>query len=235
MTLDEVMAELQRRGNEQTKTTFLRHGAKEPIFGVKVGDLKVIQKRVKVDHELALALYATGNSDAMYLAGLIADPPKMTKAQLNKWMKAAYWSMLADYTVAWVAAESRFGVELARVWMDSPQERIAAAGWFTYASVLGITPDTQLNLPEIESLLDRVRREIGTAKNHVRYAMNNFVIAVGGFVAPLLRKAQATAQAIGTVAVDMGDTACRVPNAGESIAKMESLGRIGKKRKSARC
>jgi hypothetical protein len=34
-------------GNEQTKKIHLRHGAIEPLFGVKVGDLKAIQKKVK--------------------------------------------------------------------------------------------------------------------------------------------------------------------------------------------
>jgi 3-methyladenine DNA glycosylase AlkD len=48
------------------------------MFGVKVGDLKPIVKQIKGDQELAMQLYATGNSDAMYLAGLVADGRKMT-------------------------------------------------------------------------------------------------------------------------------------------------------------
>lgn len=235
MTRDDVMAELERLGSEQTRKTFLRHGAKEPFFGVKIGDLKVLQKRIKVDHELALALYDTGNSDAMYFAGLICDPAKMTKAQLHKWVKAAYWQMIACYTVAWVAAESRFGAELARAWIDSPKELIASAGWNTYASLVGITPDDELDLAEIEKLLDRVPKEIGAAKNHVRYCMNGFVIAVGGAVLPLVKKAKAVAKALGPVAVDMGDTDCKVPLATECIAKIESKGKLGAKRKMARC
>jgi len=47
MTLHEVMRELEAMGNEQTKKIFLRHGAKEPFFGVKVGDLKKIVKKSK--------------------------------------------------------------------------------------------------------------------------------------------------------------------------------------------
>ena len=57
MTCEEVLAELESFGDEQTKKTFMRHGAREPFFGVKVQDLKKIQKKVKVDHELALALH----------------------------------------------------------------------------------------------------------------------------------------------------------------------------------
>ena len=56
----------------------MNHGAKEPFFGVKVGDLKKILKKTKKNHELSLELYKTGNSDAMYLAGLMADEKKIT-------------------------------------------------------------------------------------------------------------------------------------------------------------
>jgi 3-methyladenine DNA glycosylase AlkD len=235
MTCKEVMAELKKRGDAQTKKTFLRHGAKEPYFGVKIGELKVIQKKIKKDYELSLQLYDTGNSDAMYLAALISDPQKMTKADLKKWMKGAYWHMLAFYTVAWTASESRFGRELALEWMDSSLDLVATAGWATYASLVSIKPDAELDLSEIEKLLARVQAEIGSAGNHTRYAMNNFVIAVGGYVVPLNAKAKAAAKAIGTVEVDMGDTSCKVPFAPEYIAKMEEMGRLGRKRKSAMC
>ena len=118
MTAKDVLVQLKALGSEQTKKTLLRHGAREPFFGVKVADLKTLQKKIKTDHALALDLYASGNSDAMYLAGLIADP---------------------------------------------------------------------------------------------------------------------AAKALGVIEVDMGDTSCRVPDAGASIAKIEKAGRVGKKRKHAMC
>jgi 3-methyladenine DNA glycosylase AlkD len=230
-----IVAELKNLGSESIKKVLLRHGAKEPFYGVKVEDLKKIQKRIKKDHELALALYDTGISDAMYLAGLIADPMKMSKANLRKWAKGAYWNMLAAYTVPWVASESRYAVELAKEWMDSPREMIATAGWNTYASYISIKPDADLDLKEIERLLGRVQKEVHTAANQVRYVMNGFVIAVGASVAPLTARAKAVARAIGTVEVDMGDTSCKVPDALEYIAKVEAAGRLGKKRKAAAC
>ena len=235
MTAKEVMAELKKLGTEQTKKTFLRHGAREPYFGVKIADLKVLQKKIKKDHKLALELYDTGNADAMYLAGLIADPEEMTKADLKKWVKGAYWNMPAGYTVPWVASESRFGRELALEWIDSNEELIATAGWSTYSSLVAIKPDEELNLAEIEKLLDRLKAEIGSAPNRARYAMNNFMIAVGGYVAALTAKAKTTARAIGTVECDMGDTSCQIPSAFDYIAKIERMGRVGKKRKTAMC
>jgi 3-methyladenine DNA glycosylase AlkD len=234
-TAAEIVAELKTLGSESTKKVLLRHGAREPFYGVKIEDLKTIQKRIKKDHGLALALYDTGVSDAMYLAGLIADPMKMSKADLRKWAKGAYWNMLAAYTVPWVASESRYAVELAKEWMDSPRELIATAGWSTYASYVSIRPDADLDLTEVERLLGRVQKEIHAAADRVRYVMNGFVIAVGAAVAPLTARAKAVARAVGPVEVDMGDTSCRVPDALGYIAKVEAAGRLGKKRKTAAC
>ncbi len=235
MTCDEVLAELERFGSATTKRTLMKHGAREPFFGVRVGDMKTLVKKIKVDHALALALYDTGNSDAMYLAALIADPMAFTKPQLKKWAKGAYWYMLSGFTVPWSASESKFGRELALEWIDGDAEQIQNAGWCTYASLVALKPDADLDLKEIEGLMARAKKEIGSAPNRVRYAMNNFVIAVGCYVAPVNAKAKAVAKALGEVEVDMGDTSCKVPVALEYIEKVERMGRVGKKRKRAAC
>lgn len=235
MTADEVLAELATLGSEQTKKVLMRHGAREPFFGVKVEDLKKLQKRLKTDHALARQLYDTGNSDAMYLAGLIADPARATKAELRRWVKKAYWQMLSDYTVPWVAAESPHGAALAREWVDSPHELIASAGWATWAGLVAITPDEELDLDEIKGLLERVEEGIHAAPNRARYTMNGFVIAVGTYVVSLGEAAKGAAQRIGAVTVDMGETSCKVPLASEYIAKVEAAGKQGKKRKTAFC
>lgn len=235
MTTSEVMKFLKDHGSAQTKAIFVRHGAREPFDGVQVADLKTVVKRVKKDHALALALYDTGHSDAMYLAGLIADETRMTKAILNRWVKGAYWSMLSEFTVPWVAAESRHGWELSARWIESKQEGIAASGWATFSSLVAITPDDGLDLDALERLLARVARAIHAAPNRVRMTMNGFVIAVGSYVNPLHQKALAIARQVGEVRVDMGGTACKVPGAIEHIQKVVKRGSVGKKRTSSRC
>src|ERR1039457_1131259 len=107
MEVAEIMAELQGMGSESIKKILLKHGVKEPFFGVKVEHLKTIQKKVKKDYGLAKGLFATGNADAMYLAGLITDDEKMTKADLQIWAGEAVSNNISDYTVPWVAAEGK--------------------------------------------------------------------------------------------------------------------------------
>lgn len=235
MTKKEVLEQLEAFGEERTKNTFLKHGAKEPLFGVKVGDLKKILKKTKKNHELSLELYATGNSDAMYLAGLMADEKKITKAHLEDWVSKAYWYYLSEFTVPWLAAETDFGLELATQWIASKEESIASAGWATFSNYASICPDEALDIETYSQLLDRVVKEINTAQNRVRYTMNGFVIAVGSYIPALTEKAQEIAAKIGKVSVEMGGTACKVPLASDYIQKIIDKDRIGKKRKQARC
>lgn len=235
MTLKEVMAELEKFGNEGTKKTLMKHGAKEPFFGVKVADLKKVLKKTKKNHELSLQLYDTGNSDAMYLAGLMADESKINKATLNKWAKEAYWSYLSEYTVPWVASETSYALDLAAEWILSDKENIASAGWSTYASYAGITSDEEIDIELYSNLLDQIEKEVHSAQNRVKYVMNGFVIAIGSYIKPLNTKAMKIAEKIGKVSVDVNGTACKVPLATTYIQKVVDRGSIGKKRKSARC
>ena len=235
MTAEEIVEELKALGSESIKRVLVKHGAKEPFFGVKIEHLKKIQKRIKTNYQLALNLYDTGISDAMYLAGLIADDARMTKTDLQKWIKGAYWYAISEYTVPWVAAGSPHGHALALKWIESKQESIAAAGWTTYACLVSIKADEDLDLDELRQLLGRIEITIHKQPNRVRLCMNQFVISVGAHVAELTSLAIQTAERIGVVSVDMGDTACKVPHAVDYIGKIQERGTIGKKRKSVKC
>ncbi len=235
MTVEEIVEELRSFGSESTKSVLIKHGAKEPFFGVKVGDLKKIQKRIKKSHDLALGLYDTGISDAMYLAGLIAEDGRMTPDDLQRWAEQAYWYMLSEYTVAWVTAESRYGWEMALQWIDSDKENIASSGWATLSGLVSLTEDSALNMPRIESLLERVEQSVHRQPNRVRSTMNGFVISAGVYVPPLADFALGVAGRIGRVSVDVGETACKVPLAADYIHKCLARGSGGKKRKTVKC
>jgi 3-methyladenine DNA glycosylase AlkD len=235
MTADAILKQLKSLGADSYKKVLFNHGVKEPVFGVKIEELKKIQKRVKKDYQLALDLYDTGVYDAQYLAGLIADEAKMTKKDLKNWLASANCSAICGYTAAAVAAEGKHGWDLALEWIASKKENVAAAGWDTLSFVVALKNDADLDIARLKKLLKEVETSIHDAPNHVRYAMNGFVISVGAYVKPLTDLAKKTAEKIGVVKVDMGNTACKVPFAPDYIKKIEARGSIGKKRKSARC
>ena len=235
VSADDILRELKPLGSESYKRVMLRHGVREPFYGVKIEDLKKIQKRVKTDYQLALDLYDTGVYDAMYLGGLIADDRRMTRKDLQRWLDKATSPPIAEYTVPWVAASSDYGRELALEWIDSPKEDAAAAGWNTLSGLVALKEDSELDIAEIKRLLQRVGKTIHQQPDRVRYVMNGFVIAVGSYVKSLTDEAIAVAKKVGNVTVDMGDTACKVPSAPAQIRKVQQRGSIGKKRKTAKC
>ena len=208
MTCQQIIAELQTMGSETTQRIFKNHGATGTVLGVKVEDLKKIQKKVKKNHQLALELYDSGISDARYLAGLIADESKMTKQHLQHWAHNAGWHMISEYTVPWVASESMHGYELALEWIKSAEDSLKASGWATLASLATVKQDSELDLPHFKKLLQRVVKEIASAPNRTRYAMNGFVIAVGCTIKDLTEDAMEAGRKIGKVQVNMGGTAC---------------------------
>src|SRR5260221_7127102 len=134
MPAKEILEELKPLGKESYKRVLVKnHWVKEPCFGVSVTELKKIQKLTGTDYQLALDLYDTGNYDAMYLAGLIADDARMTKKDLQGWAEKAYGGSLPGATVAWVAAEGPHGWEMALKWIESPKIPVASAGWATFS------------------------------------------------------------------------------------------------------
>ena len=236
MNTKDVLKEIENAGNDSIKKTLIKHGAREPLYGVKIEDLKKIQKRVKDNHQqIALQLFETGIGDAMYLAGLMADGAKINKQQLQQWAKKADWQMVSEYTVPWVACENEAALELALEWIDSPKENIASTGWCTLSSMAATWPDEKLDLLIFEKLLERVEKQIEKSANRVCYCMNAFVIATGSFVKPLNKKAIDTGKKIGDVEVDMRGTFCKVPYAPDYIKKVVDKGNLGKKKKTAKC
>jgi 3-methyladenine DNA glycosylase AlkD len=235
MTAQEIVEQLQSLGKDSIKKVLLNHGIQEPLFGVKVEDLKKIQKKIKKDYQLALDLFDTGIYDAMYLAGLIADDHQMTKRDLQRWAEKSPCDPISEYTVAWVAAESLHGFDLARTWIESRKERVAVSGWATFSGLVAIKDDAELDLAELKQLLERVRKTILKQPNRVRYVMNGFVIAVGSYVTALTELALQTGEQIGPIEVDMGDTSCKVPYSPDYIRKVQQRGSIGKKRKTTKC
>jgi len=84
----ESLAWLERRGTKRNRDAMLRYGIIAPkAFGVSVGDIKQLSKRLGSDHELALALWDTGWYEARMLAPFVDEPEKVTAAQMNQWAR----------------------------------------------------------------------------------------------------------------------------------------------------
>ncbi|PPA90080.1 DNA alkylation repair protein [Brevibacillus laterosporus] len=235
MNLEMVMQELEALGKERTKKMYISNGAHEPLFGVATGAMKPIAKKIKISHRLAEELYATGNYDAMYFAGIIADPKAMTESDYDRWMDAAYFYMLSDFVVAVTLSESDIAQEVADKWIASGEELRMSAGWSCYCWLLGNRLDVEFSESKISNMLDIVKNTIHDSPERTKSAMNNFLYTVGISYLPLHEKAVETAKAIGIVEVKRDKKKSSFLNAYERIQKEVDKGKLGFKRKYVRC
>jgi len=217
MSLNEAMRTLEKAGTAQTRKTYARHGAEEPMFGVSFAVLKTLVKKIGVDHDLALELWNTKNHDARILAMKIADPAAIASSDLDRWAKETRMRGCGGYVAA-LAAESPHGDAKARAWCASSDVTLRAHAW----TLAGMIANGDETIPD-EWFLERlgvIEKSIHKASNSEREGMNMTVITLGGRNAALRKAATATAKRIGKVEVDHGDTSCKTPDAVAYIEKM---------------
>ncbi|WIY63444.1 DNA alkylation repair protein [Bacillus arachidis] len=235
MDFEKVMQELEALGKERTKKMYISNGAQEPLFGVATGAMKPIAKKLKMNQRLAEELYSTGNYDAMYFAGIIANPKAMSESDFDRWMDGAYFYMLSDFVVAVTLSESDFAQDVADKWIASGDELRMSAGWSCYCWLLGNRLDNEFSESKISNMLEIVKNTIHDSPERTKSAMNNFLYTVGISYLPLHEKAVETAKEIGTVEVKRDKKKSSFLNAYESIHKEIDRGRLGFKRKYVRC
>ncbi|TRZ40148.1 DNA alkylation repair protein [Niallia circulans] len=235
MEFKTVMEELEALGKERMKKMYMTNGAQEPLFGAATGAMKPIKRKIKINQPLAEELYATGNYDAMYFAGVIADPKAMTEADFDRWIDKAYFYMLSDYVVAVTLSESDIAQEVSDKWIESGDELKMSAGWSCYCWLLGNRKDSEFSEEKIANMLDKVKDSIHEAPERTKSAMNNFVYTVGISYKPLHEKAVETAKQIGVVEMKRDNKKSSFLNAAENIQKQVDLGKLGFKRKYVRC
>lgn len=235
MDFDMVMQELEGLGKERLKKMYISNGAHEPLFGVATGAMKPIAKKIKKHQPLAEQLYATGNYDAMYFAGIIADPMAMTEADFDRWIDAAYFYMLSDYVVAVTLAETDIAQEVADTWIASGEELRMSAGWSCYCWLLGNRPDSEFSTTKLANMLELAEKTIHHSPDRTKSAMNNFIYTVAISYVPLHEKAVATAKAVGPVEIKRDKKKSSILLASENIQKELDRGKLGFKRKYVRC
>ncbi|MEW6130418.1 MAG: DNA alkylation repair protein [Acidobacteriota bacterium] len=214
MDVQEVMQQLEAAGSEQTRKTYRRHGVTNEMFGVSYAALYALQKKIKINQDLAKKLWATGNHDAQVLATLIADPRQFTAKEFESWAKDLNNNVISD-AFAKLAAASPLAQKLSEKWRDAKSECLGQTGWL----MLAVTAANKA-LPDsyFEPFLETIERDIHSRKNRVRHSMNNALIAIG-LRDKLQKRALAVAKKIGKVEVDHGDTNCKTPDAGQYILK----------------
>lgn len=83
-----VLVWLRRHGSRHNREGMARYAiTSDRIFGVSVSALRRLAKELGPDHELADALWATGWHEAKMLAAFVAEPARVTPAQMDRWAR----------------------------------------------------------------------------------------------------------------------------------------------------
>jgi len=212
------MKALEAQGTEQNRKTYRRHGALGALYGVSFKQLDELARKIRVDHELARALWRTGNADARVLAMKIADPTSLQASELDAWVKDLDYYVVAD-TFASLVARSSHAKKRLEKWCKSKKEWTGRAGYQVLCHVAMQPAESSASDADLAAFLPRIEGEIHEAANRKRSAMNNALIAIGTRSDALEKKALASARRIGKVLVDHGDTACKTPDALSYIPK----------------
>lgn len=217
MTYRDVMKELKALGTAQNRKVYKRHGAGENLFGVSFANLGKLQKKIKIDHDLAGKLWASGNTDAQSLATMIIDPKQAEEDFLDRMVKDISYYALVDIYVRNIVSKSPHARKKMEQWIKSKDEWVGRAGWM----LLSILAMQDKDLPDVqlEKYVQAIEKSIHRAKNRTREAMNSALISIGIRNDKLERLAIAAAKRIRPVEVDHGETACKTPDAVDYIKK----------------
>jgi 3-methyladenine DNA glycosylase AlkD len=193
MTLNDTLKQLKALGNEKMRAHNTKYGAGDDQFGVKHGDIRVLAKKIRTDHKLAMSLWKTGNVDAQLLAVLLIKPKDLSAKEVDRLVRSISFAHVADWLNSYVVAQHPDKETLRQKWMAADDRWLARAGWQLTASRVGKSPDG-LDLP---ALLDRIESEMGDADPVVQWTMNNTLAAIGIHVPKLRKRAIAIGEKLG--------------------------------------
>jgi 3-methyladenine DNA glycosylase AlkD len=183
MTLEQALRQLESLGSEELRAYNAKSGAGDKQFGCKHGDIRVLAKKIKADHKLAMSLWETRNIDAQYLAILLIKPKDLSAKEVNRMVRSVTFAWVADWLNNYVVKQHADKETLRQGWMDTDDRWAARAGWCLTAERVVRSPDG-LDLP---ALLDRIESEMGNADPVVQWTMNSALAEIG-IHSPKLRK-----------------------------------------------
>jgi len=174
-TLEETLRQLESLGDPAVRAQNAKGGAGDNQFGVKRGDLRILANKIKSNHELAMALWKTGNVDAQLLAALLVDVKRLSADEMERMVKSIAWAWVADWLHSYVVKAHADKEELRQKWMKSTDRWTARAGWQLTAGRVAKSPEGI----DLVAMLDRIEKEMGAAAPEVQWTMNACLAEIG--------------------------------------------------------
>ena len=175
MILKEILKELESLGDAKVRAHNTKYGAGKNQFGVKMGDIRALAKKLKTNHELALELWKTGNIDAQFLAILLMKPKSLSAGEMDRMVRSVTFVHVADWLISYVVKQHPDKESLRQEWMTTKDKMAARAGWSLTAERIAKSPEGI----DLTALLDRIESEMATAASEVQWTMNGALAETG--------------------------------------------------------
>ncbi len=215
-TVEEVLRQLKALGHDGTRAHNAKNGAGDNQFGVKRGDIRTLANKIKTNHELALALWQTGNLDAQFLATLLLNVEHLSLKELESMVKSVTFGWLADWLHSYVVKLHADKESLREKGMKSKHPMLARAGWQLTAGRVAKSPDGL----DLAALLDRIEAEMSTADPMVQWTMNACLAEIGIHFPKHRKRALAIGETLGVYRDYPCAKGCTSPFAPIWIAEM---------------
>ncbi|WP_040524190.1 DNA alkylation repair protein [Gordonia effusa] len=170
--VDELLAELASLDDPKVRAVNERHG---DDHGVNLTKLRAVAKRLKTQQDLAIALWATGDSAARLLSLLICRPKAFEQDQLDTMLRHAATPKVQDWLVNYVVKKNPAAENLRVLWFSDPDPVVASAGWALTVDRIAKQPDG-LDLP---GLLNVIESDMKDAPERLQWAMNHCLAQIG--------------------------------------------------------
>ncbi|MFE5793137.1 DNA alkylation repair protein [Streptomyces sp. NPDC056503] len=212
-TVDGLLAELAALEDPRMREVNERHG---DDHGVNLAKLRAIAKRLGTRHELARALWASGDTAARLLATLVCRPGGFGREELDAMLRGARAPKVHDWLVNYVVKKGPHAEELRRAWLADPDPVVASAGWELTAERVAKRPDGL----DLDGLLDTVEAGMRDAPDRLQWAMNHCLARIGIEHPALRERALAVGERLGVLKDYPTPRGCTSPYAPVWIAEM---------------
>ncbi|MFL4477443.1 DNA alkylation repair protein [Paeniglutamicibacter sp. ORCA_105] len=168
----EVMAELAALEDPKMRQANEKRG---DDHGVNLSKLRAVAKKLKTQQELAVRLWATGDTAARLVALLICRPKAFGREELDTMLRQARAPKVHDWLVNYVVKKSPHAEELRVAWSADSDPVVASAGW-------ALTSERVAKKPEgldLSGLLDVIEAEMKDAPDRLQWAMNQALATIG--------------------------------------------------------
>ncbi|MFP7832733.1 DNA alkylation repair protein [Marisediminicola sp. LYQ134] len=171
-TVDTVLADLAALDDPRMREVNASRG---DDHGVNLTKLRGLAKAIKTDHDLATALWATGDTAARLVAILVSRPKAFTADELDAMVRQSRSPKVHDWLVSYVVKKSPHTESLRVAWFDDDDPTAASAAWSLTSDAVVTRPETV----DIRALLDTIENEMRDAPDRVQWAMNTTLAMIG--------------------------------------------------------